>query len=199
MLFGLGGMVNHVIEVKHLSRDPFFPNLAAADAFAAGTAPLHLLLNVLPQAGILISSDHIGRGDIPDDAVDPAITGHPGFDICDQIQQGGFRIRLVVTAVPVPHQLRSFQQLAGVDLDLIRAISAFAPHPQKILTVAGGGCPQQVGHPMQDHFKPACTQQSGGFQGFPGSVAAFVQSQDAVIKTLGTHLHLGDPQAPVPG
>jgi len=78
----------------------------------------------------------MGRGDVADDAVDPAVTGDRGFDVGDQVHQLLGGVGVVLAALPVFVQLGVLQQLAGIYLDLIGAVAL--PQAEKILPIRFG-------------------------------------------------------------
>ena len=109
-------------------------HLAAADAAADLPALFQLNLHILAQAGALVAFHHVDGGDVADDAVDAAVFGDGWFDIRDQLLPVLRWCRVVFSPLPVMVKFRGFQQLGGVDLDLVRGV-AILPQAGKISAV----------------------------------------------------------------
>jgi len=77
----------------------------------------HVVLHELPQVGLLVAFDDVGRGDVTKDAVDAAIAGHMRFATGEQSHQVGFSVGLVqALEVVIPVEFGLFQQRVGVNL-----------------------------------------------------------------------------------
>ena len=74
-------------------------------------------MDILPEAGALIACNDVERGDIADDAIDAAIRGNKGFDICQQVNQSFGTVGGIVTALPVLVEFGGFEQLGGVEFE----------------------------------------------------------------------------------
>ncbi len=59
MLFGICRVVDQIVHFNRISRHGLPAHLPAADAVAVRPAAFHLMLDVLPQAGVLIPGDHV--------------------------------------------------------------------------------------------------------------------------------------------
>ncbi len=100
-------------------------------------------------------------------------------------------------ALPVLVQLGVGEQLIGVDLDLVGAEPR--PKPGEVFPVAVRGRAEQVGHPVQNDFEAARAQEGGRVERFLNGVAAFVQVENGIVKTLRAHLYFRRAQMPKPG
>ena len=121
MLLGWARLIDHVVQLQCLGLDRFAAYLAAADALALGAAPLHLIVDILPQAGTPVSLDHVCGRNIADHPVDTAVAWDGWLDIRDQVDELFGGVGMELAALPVFVQLGVRQQLVGVDLDLVRA------------------------------------------------------------------------------
>ncbi len=169
MLLRRACLIDQVIQLERIRVDRFAAHLAAAHTLAVCPAALHLIVDILPQAGAPVALHHVGGGDIADHAVDAAVARDGRLDIRDQVDQFLGGVGMEFAALPVLVQLGIGQQLVGIDLDLVRAEAI--PQPGEILAVRFGRCAQQIGHPVQDdleagrpqqrHVPGACTPRRG--------------------------------------
>jgi hypothetical protein len=97
---------------------------------------------------------------------------------------------------PVFIELCVGQELVWIYLDLVGADSV--PQTLKILAVRIEIRAEQIGHPVKHDLESGCPEQRGGLASALHVMAAPVQFQDPVVKTLGPHLHLGDAQVSQP-
>ncbi len=106
---------------------------------------------------------------------------------------------MIITPLPIFVKFRVLQQLAGIDLELVRADCALTPKPLEVFPVRFGRGPKQVGHPVQHDLEPRRTQQGCGLARVFRRMPAPIELQDAVIHALRAHLQLGHAQYAVPG
>ncbi len=148
MFFGARGRVRGIHQSQRRGVDLLPAHLAAADAGTPRPAPRQLGEDVHAQAGAPVAGHHVARWNIADDAVDTAVDRDGRLDIGDQADQLFLGVGYVFAALPVAVQLSICQELAGVNLDLVRGI-AVAPQRGEIRPIALQRGAEQVGHPVQ--------------------------------------------------
>ena len=70
-------LVNQVTRCQRLAT-----NFTTAHTLAFLTALFHFRRHILAQTGVAVALNHIRAGNVADNAIDPTIAWHSGFDIC---------------------------------------------------------------------------------------------------------------------
>ncbi len=194
VLFGSARRVDQILELNITQLQRPGAHLAASDTHAPLPAPCKLRLRVHPQACAPVAGNHIARRDVPHHSVHAAVARDGRLQVGQQADQFFGRVRRVLPASPVGLKPGARQQLAGVDLDLIRSQVDIAPQLREVETVRLQRCAKQVRHPVQDDLEAGRPQQPHRLPRVGDRMPAVIQLQDAIIETLRTELHFGDPQ-----